>query len=98
MYNEAASLVEMLQSVVNQSIKPAVVLMCDGGSTDGSVDLAEKILSNSGIHYLIVNVRRNPKIGKLNISLAYGTLSVLLKNQPCEIEYVATIEADAILE
>ena len=38
--NEANTVAEFLRSVGTQTVLPAEVVLCDGGSTDGTVDIA----------------------------------------------------------
>ncbi len=50
--NEVATLPGLLESVLNQSILPAEIVIVDGGSTDGTPDIARKYASILPIHVI----------------------------------------------
>ena len=53
-YNNKSYLNECLTSIINQTRPPDLILFCDDGSTDGSVELGTRLLSNSGINFRIL--------------------------------------------
>ena len=53
-YNNKSYLNECLTSVIKQTRPPDLILFCDDGSTDGSVELGVCLLSNSGIDFRIL--------------------------------------------
>lgn len=56
-YNNKTYLYDCLTAIVNQTRLPDLILFCDDGSTDGSVLLANEILSSSGLDF---NLLRRP--------------------------------------
>src|SRR5437899_6158642 len=97
-YNEDESFPEMLSSLSQQTIPPATILVGDNESTDYSAQTAESALDKSGFRYRIETVRRIPEIGKLNINRIYWQLSRLIASNQLSFDYLATIEADVVLE
>lgn len=79
-YNGEDYIEEQLKSIVHQSIKPDEIIVCDDGSTDNTVSIASKILSEAGIDYRIeinemnVGVTKNFERG---IELATGDIIFL---------------------
>lgn len=53
-YNGEKYIDEQLESVINQSIKPDLIVISDGGSNDNTVNVCEKVLKKSGITYTIL--------------------------------------------
>lgn len=53
-YNNRNYLSECLASIIKQKRPPDLILFCDDGSTDGSVELGACLLSNSGIDFRIL--------------------------------------------
>src|SRR5437867_4166635 len=97
-YNEDESLPEMLSSLSRQTLSPTTILVGDNESTDHSAKTAESALDKSGFRYWIETVRRIPEIGKLNINRVYWQLSRLIVSNQLSFDYLATIEADVVLE
>lgn len=60
-YNGEKYIAEQLNSIVNQSVKPDQIVLSDDNSSDNTVQIAEELLKNSGISYLI-NINK-PNIG-----------------------------------
>lgn len=54
-YNGAKYIGEQLNSIIQQTVKPAQIVISDDGSKDNTLIIAENILSNSGLDYLIVH-------------------------------------------
>ena len=52
-YNGSKYVIEQLRSIINQSIKPTQIVVSDDGSTDGTVDIVKKYLSDKGINYIV---------------------------------------------
>jgi len=95
-FNEEKFIGKSLGSIISQSIKPYLVVVCDNGSTDNTPSIARKVLSESGIDYSIVNVRRHPEFGKFNINVVYHRCALESLKQVSD--FVATIEADTVLK
>ncbi|MGK9148839.1 glycosyltransferase family 2 protein [Plantibacter flavus] len=57
-YNGAAYVEEQLQSILAQTVLPGEIVVSDDGSTDGTVELVERIVSSSPVPVL---VRRNAR-------------------------------------
>jgi glycosyltransferase involved in cell wall biosynthesis len=95
-FNEARIITYSLRSIINQSIKPSLIIVCDNGSSDGTPEIAKKVLNESGINYLVLGVRRYPELGKYNINIVYHACA----NQSMRYgaDYVAIIESDTVLE
>lgn len=58
-YNYENYLEERLKSIIYQTIQPAEIIFLDDLSTDGSISVAERILSNSNIPYRIIKNEKN---------------------------------------
>ena len=96
--NEEHFIVEMLRSLAAQTIKPKIVLVGDNESADATASVAEKTLSAYNLPHKIIRVKRQPKLGKLNINNVYYELTRALNTPMSDIDYVSTIEADVVLE
>lgn len=97
-FNEAAYIKYPLKSLALQSIKPDLVVLADNNSTDATVDEAERVLKGTDIELVVVRAPRDPIRGKLNIAIAYETASRVLSKLRIKAKYIATLEADVILE
>lgn len=58
-FNHSRFLNERINSVLCQTIKPAEIIFLDDCSTDDSVQVAKKILSESGVKYQIIENEKN---------------------------------------
>lgn len=54
-YNGEKYVSQQLESIINQSIKPAEIIVSDDGSTDQTLDIVKRILDNSGIEYQVLS-------------------------------------------
>ena len=97
-FNEERVIRRSLASVVKQTVKPEIVLIGDNESTDSTVSLAREILEEASLSYEVVKVRRYPELGKLNINNVLYHLTEYLSKLSGELDYVAVIEADVVLE
>ena len=98
-YNEEENIGNTLESLLNQTIKPHWILIGDNESTDNTIATARRTLEKHGYtNYKIIRVKRIPDLGKLNINIVYSTLNKALQKLQANPDYVATIEADVILE
>lgn len=97
-FNEERIIRRSLTSIVRQSVKPEVVLIGDNESTDSTASLAREVLEEASLSYEVVKVRRYPELGKLNINNVLYYLSKQLSKLSGELDYVAVIEADVVLE
>jgi len=94
-WNEAEGIRSCLGGVLRQSVRPCQIVICDQGSSDSTVQVATNFLDGSGIRVDVVQERREPLLGKWNISRAYWRASQeLLPN----LDFVACLEADVVLE
>ncbi len=82
-YNEEDTIEELLQSIFSQSKRPDEIIVCDGGSKDGSVDIIKKL-------------QRTHK--EINLIIAPGSVAhgrnAAIKNAKNEI--IASIDAGCI--
>ena len=53
-YNGEKYIEEQINSIINQTLKPDLIIISDGGSKDNTIELSKKILSNSNIEYQIL--------------------------------------------
>ena len=97
-FNEERVIRRSLASIVRQSLKPEVVLIGNNESTDSTVSLAREVLEEASLSYEVVKVRRYPELGKLNINNVLYYLTKHLSKLSGELDYVAVIEADVVLE
>ena len=58
-YNGSDYLEDQLQSILNQTIPPSEIIISDDGSSDNTIDIAENVLSKTGISYSIVINKHN---------------------------------------
>jgi glycosyltransferase involved in cell wall biosynthesis len=61
-YNGGRYLEEQIRSILNQTVKPAELIVCDDGSTDGTTTILEKFKAENKITY-IANTERLGLIG-----------------------------------
>jgi len=94
-FNEENNIDLCLKSLLQQSLRPVQIIVCDGESTDNTREIASNILNRANIPFQIVIQRRNPLIGKWNISFAYWKASQYLKK---DLDLVACLEADIELD
>jgi glycosyltransferase involved in cell wall biosynthesis len=64
MKNESDSLAGLLESIEKQTLQPAEIVLVDGGSTDGTVELAEKFASENSRIKLIKSAQASPGKGR----------------------------------
>lgn len=81
-YNEAESLAATVTSLLNQSTPPAVIVVVDDCSTDGTAQVAESL----GVTVLRPPVNTGSKAGAQTFALQFVTT-----------EYVMAIDADTVL-
>lgn len=82
-YNEREFLPRLLDSLLQQTLLPAKLVLIDNDSTDDSVEVAKKILENSTVPYKILHETRK---GKAN-ALEQGCTHI-------ETEYTVCTDAD----
>jgi glycosyltransferase involved in cell wall biosynthesis len=84
--NEEASILQLLHSFENQSLKPQEVIIVDGGSTDGTVKAVESFIgSQSSFKLISTNGANRSKGRNLGISAASS-------------EIIACTDAGAVLD
>lgn len=52
-YNGEMYIHEQIESIINQTLKPDEIILCDDSSKDATVNIAQRLLVNSGIQYKI---------------------------------------------
>ena len=97
-FNEEQRISSMLFSLLKQSVKPSIVIIGNNDSTDRSLEIAQNILKPSGIDFSIINIKRYPELGKWNINNVYWHLNKTLEATSSNVDYVAVIESDVIIE
>ena len=53
-YNGEKYIEEQLESIINQTRRPDIIVLSDGGSTDDTLIIAEQVLANGNIEYMIL--------------------------------------------
>ena len=64
MYNEENSLGALVESINRQIFQPDEIILVDGGSTDKTVEVFEKLCSRNPVYRLIETVRATPGKGR----------------------------------
>lgn len=54
-YNGEKYIEEQIQSILDQSIKPDLIIITDGGSKDKTIEICDTLLVNAGINYRILS-------------------------------------------
>lgn len=86
MKNESDSLTQLVESIENQSFQPAEIILVDGGSTDGTVKIAERFCAEDSKIKLIKTPEASPGKGR-NIGI-----------EKAESEWIALTDAGIKLE
>jgi len=94
-FNEENNMSLCLKSLLQQTLRPVQIIVCDNESTDNTTEIASNILDVDNIPFQIVIQRRDPLIGKWNINFAYWKASQYLKK---DLDLVACLEADVTLD
>jgi len=97
-YNESRNIVGMIHGVGSQTVRAEGVLICDNGSTDGTATTAAEACRREGLSCRVIALPRIASLGKLNINRAYRALAEGLAATRPRPDFVATIEADVIME
>ncbi|MBX9597988.1 MAG: glycosyltransferase family 2 protein [Burkholderiales bacterium] len=94
-YNYARFLQRRIDSIVNQTVKPAEVIFLDDCSTDDSLIVAEQILSKLDIPYRIIPNETNQGVFKQwlkGIELAqYDNFWIAEADDYCELNFLETL-------
>lgn len=53
-FNESESIIPFLEDICNQSVLPAEIIICDGGSTDKTVDVIKQFIGEKKLHNIKV--------------------------------------------
>ena len=69
-YNGEKYVAKQLESIVEQSLKPNIIVVSDGGSTDNTVKICRDYLSNTDIDYTILESTSHLSVTK-NFERAY---------------------------
>lgn len=83
-YNGEKYIEEQLKSIINQSIRPDIIVISDGGSIDNTVSICEKILGEDSIKYLILTSEKQLSV-KTNFEKAI---------RACDAEYIFCADQD----
>ena len=91
-YNYAHLLERRINSIINQTVKPAEIIFLDDCSTDNSLEIAEQLLSQSPIPYKIFSNQNNQGIFKQwlkGIELAqYDYFWIAETDDYCELNFI----------
>lgn len=63
-YNGEKFIEEQLNSILNQTIKPDEIVLCDDISKDRTIEIARRVLDNSGVDYKIIVNETNQGVVK----------------------------------
>jgi glycosyltransferase involved in cell wall biosynthesis len=99
--DEEKNLYNVIESIVNQTVKPALWLIIDDGSTDNSPEIIQDFVSKySWIKAVRLPPRRRDIIFHVSYVYKYGFDFILKYCEENDIEYsfIASIDADTILE
>jgi len=94
-FNEENSISLCIKSLLQQSLRPVQIIVCDNESIDNTREIASNILDRDNIPFQIVIEPRDSLIGKWNINFAYWKASQYLKK---DLNLVACLEADVTLD
>ncbi len=84
MYNGEKYIQDQLNSILNQTIPPSEIIICDDGSTDKGINIARKLLEGSKVKYKIIT-------NAVNIGVANNFLKAI---KQCSYEYIFTADQD----
>lgn len=85
-YNGAKYIEEQLNSIINQSIQPDEIIVCDDCSSDGSIDIISNVLQNTLIKYKIIK-------NEVNIGVIKNFEKALIN---CSGEYIFLSDQDDV--
>jgi len=91
LYNKADSVEACLRSILNQTEKPAQLIVSENGSTDGSAEIIDFIAKSYSGPIKIDVIRHSQQTGKAE-SIEYAA------KQLCESEYMLIVDADTELD
>ena len=94
-YNYARFLQRRIDSVVNQTVKPAEIIFLDDCSTDDSLIVAEQVLNRAGIPFRIIANEANQGVFKQwlkGVELAqYDHFWIAEADDYCELNFLETL-------
>lgn len=85
-YNGEKYIIEQLNSIINQTIKPDLIVVSDGGSKDNTVELCNECLSRCDIDYIVLTSVEQLNVTR-NFEIAYAS---------CDAEYVFFADQDDV--
>jgi glycosyltransferase involved in cell wall biosynthesis len=86
-HNAAPFLEQMLESLVAQELQPAIVVIVDDGSTDGSADVVARWSERGGLPIRLVREAHHGVAAALRTAIAH-----------CDQDLIARVDADDIVE
>ena len=96
--NEEKDLPGTIESIVNQTLLPVVVLVIDNNSTDHTADIAQHYASNSPyIDYLYDNQEKGYSLGAPIMRLFHKGIDYLLRKD-YKFDYIVKMDADVRLK
>lgn len=92
-YNGEKYIEEQLKSIVNQSVKPDEIIVCDDRSTDNTVAIVNKVLSQSSIDYKIkINERNMGVIKNFEHAIELATGDIIFLSDQDDVWHYKKIE------
>lgn len=85
-YNGEKYIVEQLESIINQTVRPAEIIISDDGSTDGTLNVAETFLNKHKVPFKILKHEENHGV--------IGNFSNAILN--CKFSVVFTSDQDDV--
>ena len=99
--NEEKNLCDVIESVINQTIRPALWLIVDDGSTDNSPEIIQNFMSK---HNWIKTIHLPPKPRDIVFHVSYvykSGFDFIIKycdENKIEYNFIASLDADTVLE
>lgn len=98
-YNKEKYIGNFIKSVINQSYKDFELILVNDGSTDNSMEVAERILKNIDINYKMISKKNGGQSSARNLGIreANGNWLVLLDSDDCiQKDYLKIMHNEAI--
>lgn len=96
--NEEKDLPETLESIVNQTFLPVIIVVIDNGSTDHTLEIAHSFAKKYPfIEYLYVHEGNGYRLGAPIVKLFHKGLDYILKKN-YRVDYIVKMDADVRLK